>query len=372
MSLKVLLLRGTETQNDAYTGKDGELTIDITTRSLRIHDGVKVGGHPVLGDAQIQSLVNDLGTRIDDNDDDLTTVNSTLSDIQLALEDKLDSARVGQSDGVASLDSNGKLPLSQLSDTVLGQVIYQGTWNASTNTPTIPDVPLQKGDYYVASTAGSFSGMEFQIGDWVISNGEAWEKVDNTDSVKSVAGKAGVVTLDKSDVGLANASNTSDANKPVSIAQQTALDKKVNQSDYDTFKDSVEAMDTGVSSVTGTGSITVDNANSANPKVGISDATPSQSGAMSKADKVKLNDVEEGAQANTVESVAGRTGAVTLSKGDVGLDGVENYAMASDVEGEAGDSGVKYASPKTVRSFVEGMGFSQAGGGEWTLDQGSM
>lgn len=45
-------------------------------------------------------------------------------------------------------------------------------------------------------------------------------------TVASVAGKTGVVTLAKADVGLANVDNTSDANKPVSTATQTALDGK--------------------------------------------------------------------------------------------------------------------------------------------------
>ena len=48
-------------------------------------------------------------------------------------------------------------------------------------------------------------------------------------SVTSVAGKTGAVTLAKGDVGLGNADNTSDANKPVSTAQQTALDNKVDK-----------------------------------------------------------------------------------------------------------------------------------------------
>lgn len=47
-----------------------------------------------------------------------------------------------------------------------------------------------------------------------------------TASVTSVAGKTGDVTLVKADVGLANVDNTSDANKPVSTATQTALDGK--------------------------------------------------------------------------------------------------------------------------------------------------
>ncbi len=45
-----------------------------------------------------------------------------------------------------------------------------------------------------------------------------------TDAVLSVAGRTGAVTLTAADVGLGNVNNTSDANKPVSTAQQTAMD----------------------------------------------------------------------------------------------------------------------------------------------------
>lgn len=44
--------------------------------------------------------------------------------------------------------------------------------------------------------------------------------------VTSVAGRSGAVSLTKSDVGLANVDNTSDAGKPISTATQTALDGK--------------------------------------------------------------------------------------------------------------------------------------------------
>jgi hypothetical protein len=43
--------------------------------------------------------------------------------------------------------------------------------------------------------------------------------------------------ITKSDVGLANVDNTSDANKPVSTATQTALDLKVDESLFDTKGD---------------------------------------------------------------------------------------------------------------------------------------
>jgi hypothetical protein len=45
-------------------------------------------------------------------------------------------------------------------------------------------------------------------------------------AVDSVNGKIGVVVISKTDVGLGNVNNTSDANKPISAATQTALDAK--------------------------------------------------------------------------------------------------------------------------------------------------
>jgi hypothetical protein len=47
--------------------------------------------------------------------------------------------------------------------------------------------------------------------------------------VQSVNSNIGVVVLTKTDIGLSNVDNTSDANKPVSTAQQTALDGKVDE-----------------------------------------------------------------------------------------------------------------------------------------------
>lgn len=58
------LYRGSAAQNDTYTGKAGELTIDTSHRRIRIHDGVTQGGHPlaslseILNPTQIQNLVD--------------------------------------------------------------------------------------------------------------------------------------------------------------------------------------------------------------------------------------------------------------------------------------------------------------------------
>jgi hypothetical protein len=85
-----------------------------------------------------------------------------------------------------------------------GFVNYEGTWNASTNIPTLTSSVGTKGDYYVVSTTGTtnLNGITtWTQGDWAIFNGSAWEKVDNTDLVTSVAGRTGAITLTTSDIG---------------------------------------------------------------------------------------------------------------------------------------------------------------------------
>jgi hypothetical protein len=85
-----------------------------------------------------------------------------------------------------------------------GFVNYKGTWNASTNIPILASSVGTKGNYYVVSTTGTtnLNGITtWTQGDWAIFNGSAWEKVDNTDLVTSVAGRTGAVTLTTADVG---------------------------------------------------------------------------------------------------------------------------------------------------------------------------
>lgn len=50
-------------------------------------------------------------------------------------------------------------------------------------------------------------------------------------AVDSVNGQTGVVVIDKDDIGLSNVNNTSDANKPISSATQSALNSKVDTAD---------------------------------------------------------------------------------------------------------------------------------------------
>lgn len=75
---------------------------------------------------------------------------------------------------------------------------YKGTWNASSNSPTLTSGVGTNGDYYVVSTPGStnLDGItDWQIGDWAIFNGTVWQKIDQSNTVTSVNGETGAVVL---------------------------------------------------------------------------------------------------------------------------------------------------------------------------------
>jgi hypothetical protein len=116
----------------------------------------------------------------------------------------------------------GKVPLTQIPDSVLGQLEYKGTYDMATALPAASTA--NKGEYYIASNATLANG--YIIGDWAVSNGTSWDKIDNTDAVQTVQGRTGAVVITATDVGLGSVNNTADSAKPVSTAQQTALDLK--------------------------------------------------------------------------------------------------------------------------------------------------
>jgi len=104
----------------------------------------------------------------------------------------------GIPNGVATLDAGGTVPLSQIPASIIGGLNYQGSWNASTNTPTLTSSVGTKGYYYVVSVAGTtnLNGItDWQVGDLAVFNGTVWQKIDNTDAVTSVNGFTGTVVL---------------------------------------------------------------------------------------------------------------------------------------------------------------------------------
>ena len=44
MAIQIQLRKGTSTEHNSFTGADGEVTVDTTNKTLRVHDGSTVGG----------------------------------------------------------------------------------------------------------------------------------------------------------------------------------------------------------------------------------------------------------------------------------------------------------------------------------------
>lgn len=110
-----------------------------------------------------------------------------------------------QPNGVASLDSSGKLDPNQVPSYLIGAVNYQGTWNPNTNSPTLPPAnSANKGIYYVISVAGTSSiptgsSVTYNVGDWIVCNGATptatYERIQAQSPVQSVDDATGAVKL---------------------------------------------------------------------------------------------------------------------------------------------------------------------------------
>ena len=99
------------------------------------------------------------------------------------------SVPLGAANGVATLDSGGKVPVSQLPSSV---VTYLGTWNAATNTPTLANGTGDAGDMYICNVAGTVNfgagPITFSVGDWVLYGSGTWQKSNGQNgTVTSVA-----------------------------------------------------------------------------------------------------------------------------------------------------------------------------------------
>ena len=410
-----------------------------------------------------RSVTTDVQGRVTAGTNPTTVSGYGLTDVYTKTENntslalKVNNSEKGVANGIATLDTNGKVVLTQIPDSVLGQLEYIGIWNFA----TLPTA-TEKGQYWIASVAGN----GYEVGDWAVWNGSAFDKVDNTDAVATVAGRTGNVVLTKSDVGLGLVDNTADASKNVLSATKWAASRTITLSGdvagsasidgsanvtitstvqpnsvtlgTDTTGNYVAGVTAGTGiSISGTAgegwSPTITNTapnvttnittahNATNVVVNSSDgtngtingATPTLAGVMTATDKSKLDGITTGATANVgtvtsiatsgaitggtitstgtishstadgylhvpatgttnngkvltagatagslswtaipsapVASVAGKTGAVTLVKGDVGLGSVDNTADS--------DKNVLSATKLTTARTIGGVSF---------------
>lgn len=112
----------------------------------------------------------------------------------------------GASNGVATLDGGGVIPISQIPSSIQGGIKVIGSWDANTNTPDLSALTLDQGEAYIVSVAGSTNlngETNWKVKDlavWSDSLAGNYYKLDNTDDVLSVSGKTGVVVVVAGDI----------------------------------------------------------------------------------------------------------------------------------------------------------------------------
>jgi hypothetical protein len=154
------------------------------------------------------------------------TASSTIPNTDITGLGTASTRDAGSANGVATLDAGGKVPVSELPAAVLGALSYQGTWNASTNTPTLTSSTGTKGYYYVVSVAGNtnLDGItDWLVGDWAVYNGTVWQKVDNTETVTSVNGQTGAVVLTTTNIAEGTNLYYTDARARASVSAGTGI-----------------------------------------------------------------------------------------------------------------------------------------------------
>jgi hypothetical protein len=116
----------------------------------------------------------------------------------------------------------------------LGALNYKGTWNASTNTPTLASGVGTQGDYYVVSVAGTtdLDGItNWGIGDWAAFNGSVWQRVEggadgnfvNLGYTGTLTGGTGIA-----DIGSGQIYKAASGNVGIGTNSPDSFDQRVN------------------------------------------------------------------------------------------------------------------------------------------------
>lgn len=207
-----------------HNAADADGTFD--TRYVQPGTLAATGGAALIGiqdtggyysGSTVEAALQELGTLVGSGTaEDITFDNSTsglaAANVQDAIDeldgivdaissDYIPQAEKAAPNGVATLDGGGKIPASQLPNSVMD---YKGNWDADANTPTLADGVGSAGDVYRSTSAGTVDfgsgNITFAIGDWAVYNGTIWEKSNNSNSVVSVNGLTGIVVLDTDDI----------------------------------------------------------------------------------------------------------------------------------------------------------------------------
>lgn len=111
--------------------------------------------------------------------------------------------------GLNSFNSGTIISSSQMNDnfTILKNAIestssqqYVGTYDA--NLGVDPVNTANNGDYYIITNSGTINSIVYNVGDWIIHNGSAWNKIPSVSTITSVFGRTGTISAAEGDYNL--------------------------------------------------------------------------------------------------------------------------------------------------------------------------
>ena len=298
------------------TALDAKAALVHTHTALQISDSTAIG-RSILTAADASTVKSQLA--LAKSDIGLDNTDNT-SDINKPISTAAQTALNAKADLVGGLIPTAQLPSIALSDTFT--VANQASMLALTTSQ------VQLGDIAVRTDgAGTFiltSADPSVLSSWTLLNMP-------TDLVVSVNGQVGTVVLAKADVGLGNIDNTSDLNKPISTAAQSALTAKADLVGGSIPTSQIPALAL-MSVVTAASQAAMLALTTAQVQPGDIAVRTDGTGTfiLTSADPSVLSSwTLLNSPTDTVTSVNGQVGTVSLTKTDVGLANVDNTSDAA-------------------------------------------
>ena len=155
MSKVLQLRRGTTAQNDSFTGAVGEVTVDTTKKTLRLHDGSTAGGKEIIGKSDLATVATS-GSYADlSNKPSLATVATSGSYSDLSNKPSL--ATVATSGSYNDLSNKPTIPSAVTVDSALSSTSTNPVQNKVINTALAAKAATSS--LAKVATSGSYSDL---------------------------------------------------------------------------------------------------------------------------------------------------------------------------------------------------------------------
>lgn len=183
---------------DASAGTDTSITLGGTSTTVKVTETIGVGGVITLDLQDDVEIANDLTVGNDLTVDNVTTLNGNLTGSTATFTGQV---TIPVTPTAAASAASKSYVDSTLAGS--GALIFQGGYNAATNTPDLdvnPSASIKQGWTYAVTTAGQFFGETVEDGDLLIAESDAptalsdWTVVQDNIGVATAGSTDGTTT----------------------------------------------------------------------------------------------------------------------------------------------------------------------------------